>query len=297
MHLPSGPSGAPSVPNMDGDPVFARAAKGREWPRALAILLALLLIGVPLATFLERPATPDGGPPPGVSGANLTVTVVAAPSAGTHPLFVSFDSQVSGNYPPFTYSWQFGDVNGCCPSADPDPSHVYNSSGTFQAVLSVTDARGDTGQGSLQVVVDPTVFSSVVVSSENLTLMSGSENFTALPFEVPSTSPGGGAPVTNASLSGDLAASGCSGPHPCDAFFVAVMTSDQLASFQSTGNPSAVWCEEGGAGSGCLATSGASLELDLSTYEGGSLYLVLWDHNPPSSPLYLAAEVRVFGAW
>jgi PKD repeat protein len=67
--------------------------------------------------------------------------VTANPTSGTTPLTIAFSS-VNSTDPDGTitsYSWNFGDATS---STDPNPVHVYNSAGTFTAVLTVTDNSG-----------------------------------------------------------------------------------------------------------------------------------------------------------
>jgi glucose/arabinose dehydrogenase len=74
-----------------------------------------------------------------------------APLAGAAPLTVNFSS--AGSYDPdgdaLQYSWNFGDATG---STSPNPSHLYATPGTFQAVLTLSDGLG--GQSSDTVTVD-----------------------------------------------------------------------------------------------------------------------------------------------
>lgn len=94
---------------------------------------------------------PNGGQPP-------VAVAEANPTSGTAPLTVSFSS-VNSTDPDGTivgYSWNFGDGTS---STEPNPVHVYNSAGTFTAVLTVTDNSGlsDTDSVAINVQQAPNV--------------------------------------------------------------------------------------------------------------------------------------------
>jgi len=73
---------------------------------------------------------PGGGPP--------RADFRADPASGTAPLSVAFRNTSAGDGP-LTASWDFGDGTH---SSDLNPTHVYTQSGSFTAVLVVTDAHG-----------------------------------------------------------------------------------------------------------------------------------------------------------
>jgi PKD repeat protein len=54
---------------------------------------------------------------------------------------LTFTSEVSGGFTPYTYEWQFGDGES---SNDASPSHTYRDEGTYSVRLTVTDDRGTT---------------------------------------------------------------------------------------------------------------------------------------------------------
>jgi PKD repeat protein len=85
----------------------------------------------------------------------------ASPLSGSAPLAVQFSSDGSAD-PDGTitaYSWQFGDGTTATES---DPSKTYTSTGTFTAVLTVTDNDGVTASDSVVVTVSNTAPSAVV---------------------------------------------------------------------------------------------------------------------------------------
>lgn len=63
----------------------------------------------------------------------------ASPTSGINPLTVNFTGHVLGGTKPYAASWSFGDGKT---STLINPSHVYRSTGTFTATISVSDANG-----------------------------------------------------------------------------------------------------------------------------------------------------------
>jgi len=71
--------------------------------------------------------------------ASLRVTVSASPVIGDAPLTVHFTSAVFGGIGNRAYNWTFGEGNA---SALANPSHTYQTQGSYTATLVVTDGRG-----------------------------------------------------------------------------------------------------------------------------------------------------------
>jgi PKD repeat protein len=70
---------------------------------------------------------------------------------GEAPLSVKFLADVEGGKPPLKYVWTFGD--GSADSSEPNPTHVYEKAGYYQAELIVTDAVGDEDSDFLEIEV------------------------------------------------------------------------------------------------------------------------------------------------
>jgi PKD repeat protein len=78
-------------------------------------------------------------------------TAKANVSSGAAPFAVGFTGNATLGTPPYNYSWQFGD--GTPAGYGPNPSHVYTLGGLYYATVTVTDAKGYTGQASATVTV------------------------------------------------------------------------------------------------------------------------------------------------
>ena len=80
----------------------------------------------------------------------LTCSASSYPTSGTAPLTVSFSGSATGGTTPYTYSWAFGDGGT---STSQNPSHTYNSAGTYTVTFTVTDAATHTCSKSLTITV------------------------------------------------------------------------------------------------------------------------------------------------
>ena len=68
--------------------------------------------------------------------------LVATPITGAPPLEVSFQVNVTGGVPPYTYQWNFGDEDASINSEY--ASHTYFDTGIFNASVTIVDSNGDT---------------------------------------------------------------------------------------------------------------------------------------------------------
>jgi PKD repeat protein len=64
----------------------------------------------------------------------------ASPTSGKIPLAVSFSGYAMGDFPPFAFSWSFGD--GSTSSAQ-NPVHTFTNTGQFYVTLTVSDSQGN----------------------------------------------------------------------------------------------------------------------------------------------------------
>lgn len=109
----------------------------------------------------------------------LNLSVDGSWRVGATPLPVAFTSEVSGGVPGYAYAWSFGDGST---SSDASPSHTYNSSGVYEAILVVTDALGNEAQAGWAVDAAPgggPLVAALTLSPSELPL-SGTTNVTAL---------------------------------------------------------------------------------------------------------------------
>ncbi|MDE2046677.1 MAG: PKD domain-containing protein, partial [Thermoplasmata archaeon] len=83
----------------------------------------------------------------------LSAGASVSPTSGPVPLAVGFAASASGGSPPYSYSWNFGD--GSLGSHAMNPSHTYNSTGTFSATLTVTDSASRTATAGATILVVP----------------------------------------------------------------------------------------------------------------------------------------------
>lgn len=86
-------------------------------------------------------------------GPALACNASASPTSGSAPLTVTFAGEAASGNPPYTYAWDFGDGStGSGQSA----SHAYNTGGSFNARLTVTDTLANTAQDNhLTITVAP----------------------------------------------------------------------------------------------------------------------------------------------
>ena len=95
------------------------------------------------------------------SGAGISPSFTANPVSGTAPLLVNFNNQTSGTGN--IYSWNFGDPNSSSNTSSlTNPDHTYNTTGTYNVVLMVTNASG-LCSGTTTVTIEVLENSSLIV--------------------------------------------------------------------------------------------------------------------------------------
>ncbi len=101
----------------------------------------------------------------------LAAAAHASPTNGAPPLTVDFQGKASGGSPPYNYTWDFGD--GSAKKTSQNPSHTYDTAGTFNPVLKVTDSDGGVAKDeslSIDVNTPITVTANVTPSSGDIPL-------------------------------------------------------------------------------------------------------------------------------
>lgn len=93
-------------------------------------------------------------PPP-----SLVVSVVASATHGPAPWPVQLAAQPAGGVPPYIESWSLGDGNS---STGPSVDYTYDRSGSYTTELTVTDAAGSRATSTVDVVVTPALWLTVV---------------------------------------------------------------------------------------------------------------------------------------
>jgi PKD repeat protein len=135
------------------------------------------------------------------SNAQPPVAAVSAnPISGTTPLTVSFSSVNSSDADGtiVSYSWNFGDGTT---STEPNPVHIYNSAGTFTAVLTVTDNSGLTDTDSVVITASQAPNTAIYVNGISMSLVSNGRNTSAR--AVITVNDGNGAPRPNVTVTGN----------------------------------------------------------------------------------------------
>ncbi|PNX50657.1 MAG: hypothetical protein BV456_06005, partial [Thermoplasmata archaeon M8B2D] len=85
-------------------------------------------------------------PPTLVASADASPTTIVAGET------VTFDGSATGGATPYSWSWNFG---GDGTSSLEDPTHTFNTPGTYVCVLTVTDACSSTDTDSVTIIVNP----------------------------------------------------------------------------------------------------------------------------------------------
>lgn len=90
------------------------------------------------------------------------VTAAADVTQGLAPLTVNFTATVVGGDAPVNVAWNFGDGET---SGEMAPQHVYTAAGQYGAVVTATDASGDTASATVLINVGSDKLPAVAISA------------------------------------------------------------------------------------------------------------------------------------
>jgi len=97
-----------------------------------------------------------------IAGVTPLSAMAGGPYSGIAGAAVQFSGLANGGTSPYTYSWNFGDGST---GSGQNPSHTYVNTGSYTAVLTVTDATGATATNSASVSIISAGVAMVSISS------------------------------------------------------------------------------------------------------------------------------------
>jgi PKD repeat protein len=74
------------------------------------------------------------------------------PYTGENGIPIQFSGSVNEGTPPYSFNWDFGDGGS---STEQNPSYIYDESGQYFVILSVTDSQGLSGSDSAEATIEP----------------------------------------------------------------------------------------------------------------------------------------------
>jgi PKD repeat protein len=123
----------------------------------------------------------------------LSATASGSPKTGNAPLTVAFTGSASGGTAPYSYSWNFGD--GSAASTAQNPSHTYNSAGTYTATLTVTDSSSPAKTATTTVTITAAPIAGAPPGAPTGLTASAGTGQVALSWTAPASN--GGVAITN----------------------------------------------------------------------------------------------------
>lgn len=100
----------------------------------------------------------------------LSAYAAVNPSSGQAPLACVFSGGASGGEPPYTFAWDFGDGTSRPANSSVVATHTYSNTGTYYAMLTVTDNQGVIGtSGVVPVYVSQEVTFHVTIEADATT--------------------------------------------------------------------------------------------------------------------------------
>jgi PKD repeat protein len=223
----------------------------------------------------------------------LSVSASISPGSGPHPFTVSYQASASGGDSPYSYSWEFGDGGS---SDTGSGTYTYSAAGTYTATVTVQDNNFNSASQSIVVNVLPVLSSSPLSQVANISLASGAGSAADFAFQVPVIGPLDEGDSVNASLGTSFQVVGCSGAAvgSCDSAQIELMTNLQYSQFEQGATVTPAWCPQPVGGGGCSPVSSAAIQVNVSSYSGQGLNLVVWDNYSSQVVVYLAENFQVY---
>jgi PKD repeat protein len=116
-----------------GIPHVVRACMG------MGMVMGMLLIACPGCD--DDASKPDA----------LACSVSATPITGVAPAEIAFEAEASAGKPPYGFFWEFGDG---ATSQLQDPTHTFETAGSYAVAMTVTDAAGATCQSEIAIQIE-----------------------------------------------------------------------------------------------------------------------------------------------
>jgi hypothetical protein len=101
----------------------------------------------------EPPQPPTEEPPQPPTGESFTAEIISSGTEGVAPATFEFEANVIDGTEPYTYSWNFGDGSEEVIDEDAVTSHTFEQAGTYNVVLTITDAGGRTASDSVAITI------------------------------------------------------------------------------------------------------------------------------------------------
>ena len=112
------------------------------------MVLGFLLLFIAVAGGPPASASRPAQPPP-----LLSVSATASPLSGAVPLTVAFVAHASNGFPPYSYSWSFGDLSANV--TGPFANHTFRTIAVFLITVTVGDSAGAVANATLEIAVNP----------------------------------------------------------------------------------------------------------------------------------------------
>src|SRR5205823_418086 len=165
-------------------------------------------------------------------GSALAVILVISANPTELAVSTTFTARATGGSPPYaSYNWTFGDGTTAT-TTTATTNHTYNATGTFSAMVTVTDSTSVTaGSTAVSVAVNPRL-SVTAVAGPNPTEVSKATSFTIMPAD------GAGTIICNWAFGDGATGTGCTTTHTyaSQGTFTASVTATDTVNVTATTN-------------------------------------------------------------